>query len=314
MTFEELLQKELEKSKDITDESTDDHNSIIKSREKKKQLEIVQKRKQAEKEAIASRKKNYINPIAKKSTEKNDRKDKKYEYAPKQYGNKTLADTRELKVDKPKAKDKAKEDNSKSSPNFKARKYLERGKGVGGGKGNMQAPEKTISIPDKAVFKINETKEKSKAMSPASGKKLGLDEEADEYLDRCNEFLNDKTYDNSDDDSGSDIEIDVFQQLPLPIRGAINKAIQKKRTERRELRRDKEELKRWKKKLGYVAEDINNKVKDKIRRLGESSPTFVTFQEFDVEKNITKKTTNSSPIYSSSIYQRDNEAFRRTSK
>mmetsp|Transcript_36067 Transcript_36067/g.35666 ORF Transcript_36067/g.35666 Transcript_36067/m.35666 type:complete len:90 (+) Transcript_36067:249-518(+) len=49
-----------------------------------------------------------------------------------------------------------------------------------------------------------------------------------------------------------------LKKLPLPIRGAINRELEKKRQDKREFRRAKDELSRWNTKLTYVIEDLTN--------------------------------------------------------
>jgi predicted RNase H-like nuclease (RuvC/YqgF family) len=88
----------------------------------------------------------------------------------------------------------------------------------------------------------------------------------------------------TDDETGSDIEIEIFQKLSLPIRGAINREIEKKRNDKRELRREKDELKRWRNKLGYVVEDLQNIAKDKLAKLQTNKSNFEEYRQIEHER------------------------------
>ena len=230
---------------------------------------------------------------------------------------------------------KRQDDNSKSTSDLKTRKYLERGKGVGGGKGNIKQQEKIIKVSDKAVSKLAQSKSKRTIVPPLkidSKKELSEDESDNEeatHNAQIEEIINkselitqnyqkqiliDKTNDNSDEDSGSDIEIDIFQKLPLSIRGVINRAIQKKRIQKNELRRDRDELKRWKNKLSHAIDDINTQVKSKAQKLKQGNLSPYKFVISNDSENNETKNTDSENNDSKLIYQKQQFKYRRSFK
>ena len=102
---------------------------------------------------------------------------------------------------------------------------------------------------------MKESKSNSSSIPSQKGKEINISKEWDKWIQNWKEYLEPDSDDNlSEEDSGSDIEIDVFQKLPLPIRGLINREIEKKRNDKRELKRDKEELSRWKNKITHIIE------------------------------------------------------------
>lgn len=165
---------------------------------------------------------------------------------------------------------------------------------LGAGKVNAIAPsaasdtkEKSIAVSDRAINKMKEAK--NKTISPHKPMRLSLEKEIDIKISQCKEFLDSDSDQNPDDESGSDIEIDVFQKLPLPLRGAINREIEKKRSDQRELRREKDELKRWQTKLGYMAEDLENIVKEKLIKLETERDNFEQYKQVEIDRIKGKK-------------------------
>jgi chromosome segregation ATPase len=130
---------------------------------------------------------------------------------------------------------------------------------------------------------------KNKTISPHKPIRLSLEKEIDVKIGQCKEFLDSDSDHLPDEESGSDIEIDVFQKLPLPLRGAINREIEKKRSDQRELRREKDELKRWQTKIGYMAEDLENIVKEKFIKLETERDNFDQYKQVEQDRIKGKK-------------------------
>jgi hypothetical protein len=153
---------------------------------------------------------------------------------------------------------------------------------------------------------------KHKSMSPQKPSKFTL-EKIDIKISQCKEYLNSDSDHLPDEDSGSDIEIDVFQKLPLPLRGAINREIEKKRSDQRELRREKEVLKRWQTKLQYMTEDLEGVVKEKLIKLETEKDNFEQYREVELEKIKGKK--NDSKVSSEmNLFKREIDKIEKSIK
>ena len=141
--------------------------------------------------------------------------------------------TSRRKKPEPKVEPKA-SDERKTTPKPARRKFLEKGKGKGGGKGNAKevSPEKPHNLPDKAVQKASKISRKESSQKEKSEISL---KEVNNRIKQWKKYIGKESDENGLSDSDSemkegrttDIEIQVFQKLPLPIRGLINREIEK---------------------------------------------------------------------------------------
>ncbi|CAI2380600.1 unnamed protein product [Moneuplotes crassus] len=305
LTFEELLKQELQQNQDkSTEEVKEEPNKIQNGKASGK----------GQKKEFLKRKTTSII-----QSQKGNNKTKKYTYYKDKFkdgapvkkqtsksGNSEKSKSSDTKPYEIKSKEKEPLENKAKAPQTQPKKFLQRGKGVGGGKGNISVPtskpknstprrEKDTSIPRNVQSSIvsktsktprlhkpsselqkaqrtarQTTKPKAvpktslpKAPSPPSplNKLDQIGEEIEEAIKECESYLTPECKSTqADEDSDKDIEMSpcFLKKLPLPIRGAINRELEKKRQDKREFRRAKDELSRWNTKLTYVIEDLTN--------------------------------------------------------
>ena len=86
-----------------------------------------------------------------------------------------------------------------------------------------------------------------------------------------------------------------------------------KRNDKRELKRDKEELSRWKNKITHIIEDFETVVKDRINRLESDKANFEKYRETELER-MKKRDQDSRSNYEVSSLKREIERLERTIK
>ena len=318
-TFEELLQEELAKNDGQIDPPKDSRTSLVHS--KKIELELIQKSESKKPADIAKNesdnsleevkeaenvRKNKTHKFLKRNTGKvatkgkvkgkNKSSSKKYSYYKDNFNSKE-AMTTHLKLEKKQEKKQEKKEKpeqleSKKTPK-PIRKFLVKGKGKGGGKGvipdqNEYQKESTamrsraIKVSDKALPNAKEIK--SKPPTPEQSEQ-DMEEKIDQRIALCNDYIDADSGENlTDDESDSDVDIEVFQKLPLSIRGAINKEIEKKRSNQRELRKERDEFRRWQNRLTYVSEDLEEIVKDRYFKLQTDQVKFEQYKNVELER------------------------------
>jgi hypothetical protein len=201
-TFEELLQEELKRNNGESELPKDSRMSL--AHVKKKEMKKIEKKYISESietdevdlghEDLSEERKITKHQFLKRNTGKvstqgkvKNKTVKKYSYYKDHFDSKPT----QAEKEKPEIKKhpKLKEPERKITPKSLQRKFLVRGAGRGGGKGNLLSKdeasekgksERSIRVPEKAIIKINEAKNKS--MSPRQPKSDEIEQEIDDKI------------------------------------------------------------------------------------------------------------------------------------